>query len=181
MKAKLLHFFKSTCGATMVEFAVILPVMLSLLIGVVEISTYVFAFNKTEKTASSLAAIIARGDLTAAALDDLLKATDPLMTPFNFTASNNGVIVTMWRANAISGTPEVLWTRSYRTPGTAMTPTTLASKITLDKTTGETVMTIEVFYKFIPMLVGAVFPSGTADVYSAAFAFPRDGSMDTLP
>lgn len=165
----------------MVEFAVILPLMLSLLIGVVEISTYVFAFNKTEKTASSLAAIIARGDLTAAQLDDLLKATDPLMKPFNFTAANNGAIVQMWQAHPTTGVPRVLWSRSYRTPGAGMTPAKLATKITLNKNTGETVMTIEVFYKFIPMLVGAVFPSGTADVYSSAFAFPRDGSMNTLP
>jgi len=164
----------------MVEFAVILPVMLSLLIGVVEISTYVFSFNKAEKTASSLAAIIARGNLTTAELDDLLKATDPLMQPFAFTATSNGVIVQMWQAHPTTGVPRVLWSRSYRTPGTAMTPAKLASKITLNKDTGETVMTIEVFYKFIPMLVGNVFPSGTADVYSAAFAFPRDGTMDTL-
>lgn len=164
----------------MVEFAVILPLLLSLLIGVVEISTYVFAFNKTEKTASSLAAIIARGDLSAAELDDLLTAADPLMTPFDFAAANNGVIVSMWQAHPTTGVPRVLWSRSYRTPGTAMTPTTLANKITLNKDTGETVMTIEVFYKFIPMLVGAVFPSGSADVYSASFAFPRDGSMNAL-
>ncbi len=181
MRSKFLKFLNATCGATMVEFAIILPLLLSLLIGVVEISTYVFAFNKTEKTASSLAAIIARGDLDSSELDDLLKASDPLMRPFDFTAANNGVIVSLWQAHPTTGVPRTLWTRSYRTPGLAMTPATLATKITLDKDTGETVMTIEVFYKFIPMLVGAVFPSGTADVYSSAFAFPRDGSMDTLP
>lgn len=167
-------------GMALIEFAIIFPLMMSLLIGMVEITNYVFAYNKAEQASSALANIIVRGDLSQSQLDDLLVAVHPLMEPFDFNQSGNGVFVTAFGVDQSTGDPEILWTRSYMSPGSGITTEELANRITMDAARDETVITVQVFYKFQPMMTSFLFDGGEVDVNTFALAIPRDDPMKTL-
>ena len=167
-------------GVALVEFAVAVPLFVTLLIGMVETTNYVFSFNKAEQAASTLANIISRNKVTEDQLDDLLFAVNPLMEPFDFSAPGNGVFVTAFGVDPDTEEPEILWTRTYRTPGLGITPEQLANRITLDPDRDETVITVQVFYKFTPMMTSFLFDGGEMDVNTFALALPRDDPMREL-
>lgn len=167
-------------GVALVEFAVAVPLFVTLLIGMVETTNYVFSFNKAEQAASTLANIIARNKVTEGQLDDLLVAVNPLMEPFDFSEDGNGVFVSAFGVDSDTEEPEILWTRTYRTPGSGITPEQLANKITLDPERDETVITVQVFYKFTPMMTSFLFDGGQMDVNTFALALPRDDPMRQL-
>lgn len=167
-------------GVAIVEFAVAAPLFVTLLVGMVEVTNYVFSFNKAEQASSTLANIIARNKITADQLDDLMVAVNPLMEPFDFSEPGNGVFVTAFGVDPDTEEPEILWTRTYKTPGAGITPEQLANRITLDPDRDETVITVQVFYKFNPMMTSFLFEGGVVDVNTFSIALPRDDPMKEL-
>jgi hypothetical protein len=181
---KLIKYLKqfSLCqrGVAITEFAVVAPLFVILLVGMVEITNYVFSFNKAEQAAATLANIIARNKITEAQLDSLMVAVNPLMEPFDFNGPGNGVFVSAFGVDPDTEEPEILWTRTYKTPGPGITPEQLADRITLDPDRDETVITVQVFYKFTPMMTSFLFDGGAVDVNTFSIALPRDDPMKEL-
>lgn len=167
-------------GAAFVEFALAFPLLITLLIGVVEITNFVFAYNKAEYAAAVISNVLARGDMTTEQVDDLLVAVNPLMEPFDFSEPGNGVLVTAFGVDQDTGDPEILWTRGYKSPGTGMTPDELSDRITMNAERNETLVVVQVFYKFTPMMTQFLFEDVQVDVLGEALALPRDKPIRQL-
>lgn len=169
-------------GVAAVEFALALPVMVTLFFGMVEITRYVLIHQKTEKTAYSLSDLVAQStSLTNAQLTSMFAATSEVMNPFA-TGGNSVVIITSIQRNG-NNPPQIAWQRKgggtlnrtshFGTSGMA----TLPPGFTLqDK---ENVIFAEVFYQFTPMF-GARF-LGSNEIYKTAVFRPRLGALTTPP
>lgn len=103
-------FRSSACGLAMIEFALILPLLLLLFGGVIEMTRYVLAHQKVDKAANSLADFLgqqnAPGDFPLATLD---AAFDKLINPFD--SGSAGYIVTGVTLNN-QAVPTITWQHS---------------------------------------------------------------------
>jgi Flp pilus assembly protein TadG len=100
---------RDTRGVSAVEFAILLPLMLSLYIGTFEISQAVTAKRKVTLTAHTVADLVARvTTLSKANMDDILSASTTVMAPF---AVNNNIfrlVVSSVNIDA-QGAATILW------------------------------------------------------------------------
>lgn len=103
-------FRSSAHGLAMIEFALVLPVLLLLFGGVIEMTRYVLAHQKVDKAANSLADFLGQqnspGDFPLATLD---AAFDKLVAPFD--TAQSGFIVTGITLNNQS-VPTITWQHS---------------------------------------------------------------------
>lgn len=173
-------FIKNETGLAVIEFAFLLPMLVTILIGVVEVSNYIFAQNKVERAAGIINNIISRRDISEDELDNLLVAADPLMMPYDFSSSGSGVIVTAFGRDPETNSPEILWTRRYRNPGAGMTPLEFSNHITLDPNRDETFIVTQVFFRFRPMMTSFLFDGNSISIEKTSITIPRNGSMKTL-
>ena len=171
-------------GIAMVEFAILLPVLLTFFYGCIEITRYVLISQKVEKLAFTVADVASQNKtLTQADLTALMSAANDIMRPY--TMGSNGVILlsSLYRADGAQ-TATVNWTRSGG--GTLVTQSrfgvqgavpTMPAPFTFDNK--ENVIAAEVFFRFAPLITDQFF--GTRTVYRAAFYRPRLGDLVTPP
>ena len=89
---RLLHFCRDRRGTSAVEFALLLPLMLTLYLGAVEVSDAVSADRKVTLTARAVADLVARTtSVSDAQMTDILNAASAVTAPF--PAANMKVIV----------------------------------------------------------------------------------------
>ena len=88
---KQFHYFKrSESGIAALEFALILPIMVTILIGIIETSRMALFDQKLKTTTYQLADLITQNDeVSRALLTDYTNAAQKLMEPFDF----NGTII----------------------------------------------------------------------------------------
>ena len=96
-------FIRNERGASLVEFAIVLPVLLLLLIGLIEIGRFTYysilassaARAGVQYGAQNLATAVDRNGMTSAAqLDGRQTAATWTITPNYYCSSNNGPLVT---------------------------------------------------------------------------------------
>lgn len=98
-------------GVAAVEFAVILPVFLILLVGMIELTTVLSVDRKVGRIGSSVADLIAREtEVNSAMMNDLFSASEQIMTPYDATGTviESGV-VEFEKKSGNTFTTEVLW------------------------------------------------------------------------
>tara|TARA_R110002110_G_scaffold92057_12_gene239653 strand:+ start:1807 stop:2379 length:573 start_codon:yes stop_codon:yes gene_type:complete len=142
--APLGRFLCDRCGLAAVEFALILPVMLTLYFGGVEVTNMLVANRRVTSVAytaadlAAQAAAISNGDMT-----DIFAASSAILEPFSISPLT--VRITSVVANA-SNQPKVAWSDGYqigaRSVGSAMT---LPAGLT---TPGSSVIVTEVTYAY---------------------------------
>lgn len=114
MRVKLVRFLRragmNEAGVAAVEFALILPIMLTLYLGSIEVSSAIIADQRVTSVAGALGDLVARadGDITLGQLSDYFDAAKSTMTPY----SSDGVsqVVTSVYVNA-DGDASVRWSR----------------------------------------------------------------------
>jgi Flp pilus assembly protein TadG len=108
---RLLRFAEA--GTAAVEFALVLPIMLMLYIGFVEVSALITADRKLQSASGALGDLVARSDKTvpAATLEDYFKAAAGIMTPHPIDELEQ--IVTQVFVDE-DGEATVVWSREYR-------------------------------------------------------------------
>ncbi|HUX78774.1 MAG TPA: TadE/TadG family type IV pilus assembly protein [Alphaproteobacteria bacterium] len=169
-------------GVAAIEFAIILPFMLLTLIGLFDISEFIFANNKMNRTAQNISSIVTRGPVTKPQLDAMLQAAVLVAQPFNFTQSGNVIVtcvgVPTTPANA---PPQVMWRDSYPggTGGSKISASGLPGGLVLS--VGQSAIFTEVFFTYTPLVPGYVLSSSQTEIYALAAAVPRQGNMMTLP
>ncbi len=169
-------------GTAAVEFALVLPIMLMLYVGSVEVSALISMDRKLQSVAGSLGDLVARSDTTisAAALTDYFKAAAGIMTPH--PTSGLRQVVTEVEVKA-DGTTSVKWSRQYLNgvyttgPYAANTTYPLPTAMT-NVSRGRFVIVSEGYFDY-PPLYGFAFDQ-TINLHRENFFIPRFGGSITL-
>lgn len=165
-------------GGAALEFALIMPFMAALSLGVMEINWRVSAAHLTGRVASDTADLTARMDsLTTAQLNDVRTLAEEILGPSR-AGNVVGVDIASLGYDGANPTPRVLWRRTFGPASTL----TLADFNGLARA-GESIIWVGVRYDYAPP-IAFVLPE-TAVIERIAVARPRltrrialDGRME---
>jgi hypothetical protein len=171
-------------GIAAVEFALTLPIWLTLFLGMSDGAYCLLVNEKTDRIAYSVTDIVTQYQtITRANLSDIVQAASQLMSPFTF--GGNGVVIVSSVYQPSIGGPTVMW--QYTGGGTAVEsskigasggPASLPNGLALN--TNDNVIISEVYYKFTPMFINeGIFSSNT--IYRVAIYKPRLSPLITPP
>lgn len=129
----LLRLVRDKRGISAVEFAMILPLMIALYLGAVEISQGIAINRKVTLTARTVTDLVAQvSSINNAAMTNVLNASSAVMTPYS--ASPLKVTVSLVSINA-QGNATVAWSDGYNTAGKAAgTAVTLPAALAIANT-----------------------------------------------
>ncbi|MEO5337546.1 MAG: pilus assembly protein [Magnetospirillum sp. WYHS-4] len=162
----LVHLAGDRRGAAAIEFALIAPVMITLLAGIMELSYFLMAERRVVESSHAVADLIGQGtDLSAAEVDDILYAARQIMTPFPDSALKIGVASVTY--DATTGAPSLAWTANYNS-GSVSNPTT---KATGKGQAGESVIIVTSSYTYTPILKNILTANFTLS--ETTYARPR--------
>lgn len=103
------RFSRNKSGVAAVEFAFIVPIMLCMFIGVVELSQAITVDRRVSNIASSTADLVARQrNVTNAILNDYMLIVDNLMSPYSDT-NLKMTIASVYNTTAAPTTHKVCW------------------------------------------------------------------------
>lgn len=169
-------------GSIITDTALMLPVLLALLMGGIEVTRFALLQQKLNRAAVSMADLVAQSEtLTAADLNSLFAAVQFVVAPFD-TGIQSLVIVSS--ISATSGNPPIVdWQRLGAGSATATSDlgveganaTLPAGFLVRD---GESVIFAEVVYDFEPLLF-TEFMASRRVKHTALFR-PRFGALSTL-
>ncbi len=163
-------------GMPLIEFALALPVLILLSLGVIEVGLYLLVGMKLQSSATSIANLVtAAPSLSQADLDDIFESARSNMAPFDVGSNTSFVISSVeadpdvgaavgWQqagAGSLAATSEV---------GATAGPATIPADIPLDDAS---LIVVEAFYNYDETLLGLV-PSRT--IYKVVYYRPRFGS-----
>jgi Flp pilus assembly protein TadG len=164
-------------GAAAVEFALILPVMLTLYIGTLEASALISTDRRVQVVNGTIGDLVARAnkEIRGTTLLDYFRAAENILSPYSTATLEQTVTLVAVAAN---GTTAVRWSRRY-TAGASnhVTGHTTGSAFTLPAETiavarGSFVIVSETRYTYTPLLgliMPADFPLGKQNFYSPRF------------
>jgi Flp pilus assembly pilin Flp len=171
-------------GVAAIEFALLLPVLIALLIGCLEVTFKIWSTQKAEKLAVTLSDVVAQSTaVTSADLTQLTGAVDKIMDPFPFGADKGKVIISSVYWEQGDDQPVVNWQCSYggysasSKFGTQGADATLPDGFTLNEK--DNIIITEVFYEYEPIAPGLLFD--TAAIYRKAIFKPRLGLLTADP
>ena len=173
------RFAADNRGNSMLEFALILPVLSLAFMGGIDIGQLVVAHMKIYNAASSMADLVARDEtISADTLDDLFGAASQVATPFDLGAKGK-VIITSVSADT-DNDPRIFWQAEDAGAYAATSvvgsivgePATLPASLQVDDQ--ETIIVSEVFFQFEPIF-GLVNTATT--IYHSAYYRPRLGTL----
>ncbi|MDX2028827.1 MAG: TadE/TadG family type IV pilus assembly protein [Alphaproteobacteria bacterium] len=171
-------------GVAAVEFALTLPIWITLLLGAMDGSYCLVINERADRIAYSVTDIVAQYQtITIANLNDITLAAGQLMQPFNFGA--NGVVIVTSVYKPPGQNPTIRWqytgggtlTRNSQIGNTGGAPV-LPNGLVLND--NDNVILSEVFYEFDPLFLSAeLFSDGT--IYRTAVYKPRLSPLITPP
>lgn len=180
------RFFRRAEGVTAIEFALVAPVLILLLLGAFELSRFVWLEVKIDRTAVSLGDLLSRQDSVGEdSVSSLFDAAGLLMKPFPTGGLSKVIFTSLSPTSATDFTPIINWQRSGGgTLGVTsrIAPCGAGKTITLPAGTLGTnvpvVIVTEVFYSFTPV-TGQGVMSPTV-MYRSSFFSPRTASLVTI-
>lgn len=109
---KLAQFRNDHRGVAAVEFALVVPVMLTLYMGAMEASMMITMDRKVQSVAGAVGDLVARADgtLTTAQLRDYFQASAGIMTPYTNTGVKQTITLVEVQSN---GKNTILWSREF--------------------------------------------------------------------
>jgi len=187
MLNRLRRIRRDTRGVAAIEFALMLPMLIALLIGCLEVTFKIWSTQKAEKLAVTLSDIIAQS--TAVLNDDLVALTDAvdkIMDPFPFGADEGRIIISSIYVEQDETIAKVNWQCFFPPDGTFNAASEFGIlDANADLPTGFTlaprdnVIVAEVFYQYHPIAPGLLFDESV--VYRRALFKPRLGTLITNP
>ncbi len=184
------RFIRNNSGVAMIEFAVALPFLLILFLGMLELANYTIQHQKIDKVANAMADFLSQGStVTTTDLDDFGQAVPQIMRPYNF----NGTVIFSSAANSVvavapcpANNPCINW--QYRILGTdashiGSTGTIPVMPNNYPIISNQNVVIAEAFLHYSPILsISSNFvPAFTPQtIYKVAVFKPRQGSLTTL-
>lgn len=176
-------FAKQNSGTVAVEFALVAPLLVFLLLSTFELTRFTLLHIKLQRVTSTIASAVSQQTLTRSALIGIMGASDQITNPFNFQ-SNGDIVVSQVRNHSQTSDPAnmfISWQQSLRgapsklgTPGDF--PQNMPNGVDVIKT--QALIIVETYYEFIP--VGAVQVVPAQSIYKISLTPPRMGTMDNL-
>lgn len=146
MLARARHIVRDERGSALVDFGLLLPVLVALLVGTIELTNLLRLERKVVAAAQTTADLVTqRRDVSNAQLDDFLRASELILEPYPSSAIAVGIAGV--RYNPATGNPEVMWTKS-RNGGSVPDAETLAQGLGAK---GEGVVVVRVAYSYVPL------------------------------
>lgn len=161
-------FLRDQRGVSAVEFAMVLPLMMTLYLGSVEISQGVAADRKVTLTARTVADLVSRvSSINDAGMSNVMAASTAVMAPY--TQSSVSVVVSLVTIDN-TGTPKITWSDALNTSKrpVGQVPTTIPAQLLIPNTT---LVWGEVSYSYTPQ-IGYVI-TGTLNLNDQMFMRPR--------
>jgi Flp pilus assembly protein TadG len=189
-------FRRDRAGVSALEFAFVLPLMLTIYIGSFEISQGLSAKTKVSQTARTVTDLVSRSGLvqsgppstsviSTAQMTDIFSATNTIMSPFTITSAQFVLVVSIinvdQNGNATIGASCASDGNTYYTPGQSVTiPAGLVPANTVGYLIWGTAS-----YTYSPFLVrgGAPFYTmvGPVSLSDQMYMSPRNSQTVTLP
>jgi len=189
MRRHFLHACES--GVALIEFALVLPILILMLVGMLELTYYSLINQKLDKIANSMADFVTQGSTVSVTdLNTFGQAVPQIMRPYTFT----GTIVFSSVANfavptapcLITNTSCISWQRailggSSSQIGSVGGGATLPAGYTVSS--GQNVIVAEAYLQYTPILSAssnfiAAFTPQT--LYKIAIYKPRQGTLTVL-
>jgi len=178
------HFWRKETGTAAVEFALVVPLMLTLYVGCSEAASLLTADRKVQTVSGAMGDLVARANktITSDQLKDYFDAATSIMSPYVIS----GLTQTVTAVSVSStGQTTVLWSVRFadgKYSGTVAEhpkgqPYTLPAE-TVAIAKGQTVIASEARYTYKPLL-GIVFKD-TFDLNRSALFMPRFGGKIDL-
>jgi Flp pilus assembly protein TadG len=115
------RFIGDRSGSSVVEFALLLPLMLSMYFGSIQVTDAISADRQVTLVASTAAEIASQySSVTTANVTNILTAAAAVMSPFSFTSANATVTLTSVNIDG-NGNATIAWSRCLN--GTARSGT----------------------------------------------------------
>lgn len=180
---KIRQFSQESKGASMVEFSLILPLLVTISLGIYETTNYILLSAKLNEIASGIANWVSAQTSTAT-ITDCLTGANLMGTDYNFSGKG-GVVVTGLQQVGTTSAQKLVWQRASAS-GT--------SQITTNASTGQVqsspfsilldtnVIVVEVTYNYQPTFSYflGIFPA--VRLLKVAQAVPRGtGAFNPLP
>src|SRR5690606_24136559 len=152
------HIVRDERGTALVEFAFLLPIMLMLFIGAVEMTNVLRLDRKVVSAALTTADLVTqRRSISSAEINDVLKAAELIVEPFSTSALSIGVASVRFHEDTGAGTVD--WTRSLN-GGSVPDATTVAASVA---TPGDSVIIVRASYSYTPLFFDFVMSATTIE------------------
>jgi Flp pilus assembly protein TadG len=179
------HWLARLCrdqrGIAATEFALVLPIMVAMLMGMIEVRDAVEAYGKALSATQTVADLTSRADSqTTATMNMIASAAQRVLDPMPSGTDRLGIRVASIGI-ATNGTPTLLW--SYSFGGATDAPNLAKAKGLANP--GESVVMVNLSYIHPPLIKDVI---GTITVKETAWSRPRlvrlipyNGSTGVLP
>jgi Flp pilus assembly protein TadG len=160
-------------GLAAVEFALIVPLLLLLYCGIIELTQLLIVSRKVLAVSQTTADLITQEvTITNSQLADIVKAANLILEPFP-TASLTKNFASV-RFNAVSGAPELVWQELFGVSpgGSSVLPGTVGLGLA-----GEGVVVTTITYTYTPVFTSIV--TGPLTLTEMAYSRPRKSKIVT--
>lgn len=184
------RFRRSERAVAAVEFALVVPLLITLYLGSIEAASLFTVDKRVSSISSTIGDLVAQwnpekeGVLTTGVggdLTDYMNASTGIMTPYPTTDLQ--IVVSLVQVKN-DGTTEILWSTANaagtaKTAGQAYTDASIASTTKMNEVSrGGCVIAAEVTYSYLPML-GVVFET-ELNMRHTNYFLPRYGSVEPI-
>lgn len=105
---------KDTQGNAMIEFAFVVPILMLLLFGTIELSNYIYATQKVESAGDNIANIIGQQDnISTAQWEKIAQILPQVMRPFQVQDTQYQVILTLMQQDVGDTFSYIMWQKEY--------------------------------------------------------------------
>lgn len=176
------RFRRDRRGVVAVEFALMMPVFLLLLLGCVEVAQYVLLHQKMQRSATTVADLMTRNSgWEAAEIADMFEAVAHVATPFDMT--ERGVVIMSGLTGRPDGNAQIGWQR--KGAGGLAAGSEIGSQGAvivppdgLVIPTGQTVIVAEVKFDYDPVFLPLL--ERAEPIYYRIYFRPRRGGLASL-
>jgi Flp pilus assembly protein TadG len=176
MAGKLRGFAREEQAVSAIEFALLLPLMITLYLGGVEVSQAVSADRKTTLVAHTVGDLVAQAtDITSSGADDVLAAASTIAAPF--PVSNLRMTISSVCIDSTGQIATIAWSRASAN-ATARSGTVTSSIDSRLMVAGTSLIWGEASYDYRPTIGWTI--TGTLTMNDKTFLRPRLGKSVTL-